>query len=97
MANAHTLIMLDSCRTNMVFHDDCRYISAVSVSSSQNLWIPQVSAILAIEEFAHRFPAGLVPFGVQMFLGRGSFCFRLTAAGAAVGKTGLVRLQLKIF
>jgi hypothetical protein len=74
-------------------------ISARQISNRQDeLGIAlQASAIFAIEEFAHRFPPGLAHFGVQVLLGGGIFRFGFTAAWAAVGKTGFIRLQLEFF
>jgi len=67
------------------------------VSTSSHRHPPQVSAILAVQKFAHRFPPGLMHFGVQVFLGGAIFRFRFTTAWASVRETGLVRLQLEFF
>jgi hypothetical protein len=58
---------------------------------------PQASAILAVEEFPHRLPPGLVHFRVQALLGGKVFRLRFATGGATVRETGLIRLQLKLF
>jgi hypothetical protein len=61
-------------------------------------------AILAVQELAHRLPPsrvrlthGLALVGVHAALSRRECRFRGAALGAAVGKTGFIRLQLKLF
>ncbi len=58
---------------------------------------PQASAILAVEEFPHRLPPGLVHFRVQALLGGKVFRLRFATGWATVRETGLIRLQLKLF
>ncbi len=61
-------------------------------------------AIFAVQQITHRFSASFVRFcqsfaliGVHAPLGCGLIGLRLTASRTAVGKTGLPRLQLKLF
>ena len=66
--------------------------------------IRKSSTILAIKKFAHRLPTGLIYVsfilafvGVHAALGCGFSAFRGAARRTTVGKTGLVRLQFKLF
>jgi hypothetical protein len=60
-------------------------------------------AVLAIEKVSHGFPASFVGFLLSLALvgvrGRLRFrtgCFGLAALWAAIGKAGLIRLQLEL-
>jgi hypothetical protein len=61
-------------------------------------------AIFAIEEFAHglspgfiRFPRGLALIGVHATMRFGGTLFGSTTLRTAIGETGLIRFQLKLF
>ena len=61
-------------------------------------------AVLTIEEFAHRLPPSLIGFtsilaliGVHAVLVYRGGCFGGTTVRAAVGETGLIRLQFELF
>ena len=65
---------------------------------------PLLSVVLAIEQVAHRLPAGLVCFrlglaflGVQSSLAAVGDRFGSAALRTAIRETGLVRLQLELF
>jgi hypothetical protein len=55
--------------------------------------VAKLSAILAVEEIAHRSPPGLGHFGVHLFARYALDLLRFAAGRTTVRETGLIRFQ----